>query len=241
MWTSTIADHEVRAPAVHGAQEPAERLLVVEGLQAVPGLVGRRHVDEREADAGDDLEHEERQRGAAEDVPPARRAARHADASAAVADRRAPSCSRCVEPVARPRGSGARRAPSACERSPSAPPSVGICRRWIAELAVLDLVVVLEEAARRRAGGARAVRVVGAAVAGAHEEPRLREPAHRAAEVRAVDGEDLELLAGDAPHPAGMSAVSPSQAACERDCGRWPAASAPRGTASSGPSETQAQ
>ncbi len=71
-------DHEVGAPAVHRPQEPAQRLLGVEDEQAPPGLVGRRHVDEREADAGDDLNEEERERAAAEDVQPARRAPGHA-------------------------------------------------------------------------------------------------------------------------------------------------------------------
>src|SRR5262249_6305791 len=33
-------DHEVRAPAVHGADEPSEGHVVVEGLQAAPGLPG---------------------------------------------------------------------------------------------------------------------------------------------------------------------------------------------------------
>ena len=69
--------HEVGAPAVHRAQEPAEGLLVVEDLQALEGLVRRRHVDEGEADAGDDLQHEEDHARAAEDVPPARGAAGH--------------------------------------------------------------------------------------------------------------------------------------------------------------------
>jgi len=41
-------DHEVRAPAVEPANEPAERDLVIEGLQAVPRFAGRGHVDERE-------------------------------------------------------------------------------------------------------------------------------------------------------------------------------------------------
>src|SRR5262245_3755348 len=50
------------------------------------------------------------------------------------------------------------------------------------------------EAARRRAGGALAVGVVDAAVAGAHEQPRLLEPLHRAAQVGAVYGKDQELV-----------------------------------------------
>src|SRR5215470_10882731 len=70
------------------------------------------------------------------------------------------------------------------------------------ELALADLVLVLEEPARRRPRGARAVLVVDAAVTGAHEELGLREPAHGAAQMRAVDGEDLEALPVDAPHPA---------------------------------------
>src|SRR5207237_8506371 len=77
------------------------------------------------------------------------------------------------------------------------------------ELPRPDPVLVLEEAPGRRAGGARAVLVVRAAVAGAHEEPRLREPSHGAAEVRAVDREHLKVVAADPTHPA-------------RDLRRWP-------------------
>ena len=55
-------------------------------------------------------------------------------------------------------------------------------------------VDAVEQAARRRAGGAFAVGVVDAAVTGAHEQPRLREPRDRAAEVGAVDGEDQERV-----------------------------------------------
>ena len=43
--------HEVRAPPVHRAQEPAERLLEVEDEEAGVRLAGRRDVDERQADA----------------------------------------------------------------------------------------------------------------------------------------------------------------------------------------------
>ena len=66
-----------------------------------------------------------------------------------------------------------------------------------------ELVLVLEQAALGWAGGAGAVFVVGAAVAGAQEELRLREPADGASEMGAVDGEDLELAVGDAADPAG--------------------------------------
>ena len=64
-------DHEVRSPAVHGAQKPAEPDVVVEELEAVPGVAGGGRVDEREQDAGHDLKNENDGGGAAEDVPPA--------------------------------------------------------------------------------------------------------------------------------------------------------------------------
>src|SRR5215467_8545251 len=48
----------------------------------------------------------------------------------------------------------------------------------------------------------RAVFVKGAAMTGAHEQVRLLEPANWAAEMRAVNGEDLKLLPLDSPHPA---------------------------------------
>ena len=41
-------DHEVRSPAVQGANEPAERDLVIQRLQAVPRLAGGRHIDQRQ-------------------------------------------------------------------------------------------------------------------------------------------------------------------------------------------------
>src|SRR5262249_26480802 len=70
------------------------------------------------------------------------------------------------------------------------------------ELAIADLVLVFEQSARRRARGARAVLVVRAAVAGAHEQARLLEPAHRASEMRAIHREDLIPVTVDVAHPA---------------------------------------
>ena len=58
----------------------------------------------------------------------------------------------------------------------------------------LHPVDAAEEPARRRAGGAFAVGVIDAAVAGAHEQARLGEPLDRAAEVGAVDGQDQERV-----------------------------------------------
>src|SRR5262249_27164414 len=69
------------------------------------------------------------------------------------------------------------------------------------QAAVLDAVFVLKEAARWRAGSPRSVLVVHAAVAGAHEEARLRKPPHGTPKVRAVDRKHLKLLALDAADP----------------------------------------
>src|SRR5689334_12386752 len=66
----------------------------------------------------------------------------------------------------------------------------------------VDRVAVFEETALRRSRRPRSVRVVRAAVTRTHEQPRLREPANRAAQVRAVDGEDLKGVAGDVAYPA---------------------------------------
>ena len=48
-------DHEVRAPAMHRAQEPAQRELMVQHLQTVPGLARRGYIDDGQQDAGNDL------------------------------------------------------------------------------------------------------------------------------------------------------------------------------------------
>src|SRR5262245_8061152 len=70
------------------------------------------------------------------------------------------------------------------------------------KLIVLDVVVVFVKASRRRARRVRSVLVKGSAMTRAHEQVRLLEPANRAAEMRAVNGEDLKLLPLDSPHPA---------------------------------------
>src|SRR5262249_14307783 len=80
------ADHEARSPEMHRTQEPAGGRVVIERLQAIPGASGRRDVGESEADAGDDLQQEQHERDAAEDVQPARGRARRA-APAHLADR----------------------------------------------------------------------------------------------------------------------------------------------------------
>ncbi len=50
------------------------------------------------------------------------------------------------------------------------------------------------KSARRGAAGAFAIFVIHAAVAGAHEQTGLREPLDGAAQVRAIDGEYVELI-----------------------------------------------
>src|SRR6266478_2313553 len=65
-------NHEIRTPSVQGSNEPTQRNRVIESLEAVPCLSCRRHIDQRQQYAGNDLEHETRQRGAAEHIEPAR-------------------------------------------------------------------------------------------------------------------------------------------------------------------------
>src|SRR5580704_1003122 len=63
--------HEVRAPAVQSSNEPTERDLVIQSLQAVPSFSSGRHINKREHDAGHDLQHEHHERRAAENIKPA--------------------------------------------------------------------------------------------------------------------------------------------------------------------------
>ncbi len=69
--------HEVGAPPVNGAQEPAEGDLAVERLEALPCLRRRGDVDQSEQDAGGELQHHQHEGGAPEHVPPARGVSRH--------------------------------------------------------------------------------------------------------------------------------------------------------------------
>ena len=55
---------------MHGAQEPTELLVIGQILQCRIGFVSGRHIDKREHDAGDDLQHEAEERGAAKDIEP---------------------------------------------------------------------------------------------------------------------------------------------------------------------------
>jgi hypothetical protein len=71
------SDHEIGAPTVEGAYEPAEGLLVIQHLQTGPSLSGGWNVHECETDAGDELQNHHGEAGAAEDVGPARGASGH--------------------------------------------------------------------------------------------------------------------------------------------------------------------
>ena len=66
------------------------------------------------------------------------------------------------------------------------------------------------------------------------------EPADRAAEMRAVDREDLELLAVEPAHPARDVGRGPVPRPRGTGSRRWPAASGPRGSSASGPRLIQA-
>src|SRR4029077_606874 len=68
---------------------------------------------------------------------------------------------------------------------------------------VLHFMGVFKKPALRGTRGPRAIAVVRAAVTWAHKQAGLRKPSNRTTEVRAVDRENLELISGDASHPAG--------------------------------------
>src|SRR5579884_3685456 len=75
--------------------------------------------------------------------------------------------------------------------------------RFHLEMTVADLPRLLPERAWRRPAGDVTVRVVDTAVAGAEKDAGIRQPVDRAAEVRAVDGEDGEALHPVAADPDG--------------------------------------
>ena len=62
---------------MHGADEPAKRNLMIQGLQAAPCFAGRGHINKRQQNSGDHLQKKYGERGAAKDVEPARRVSRH--------------------------------------------------------------------------------------------------------------------------------------------------------------------
>ena len=71
------------------------------------------------------------------------------------------------------------------------------------QLSAVDSVVVFEQSAFWRAGGAGAVLVIRTAMARAHEQAGLREPANGTPEMRAIDRKDLKCLPVHVSNPAG--------------------------------------
>src|SRR5258708_2134207 len=69
------------------------------------------------------------------------------------------------------------------------------------QLAALDFVLIFEEPARRRTRNVRSVFIKRAPMARTHEQPRFLKPAHRAAEMGAIDRENLERLRVHPAHP----------------------------------------
>jgi hypothetical protein len=68
-------DHEIGCPTMEGSNEPAQRDLVIQCLEAAVCLAGARYVDEGQKNAGDDLQTERGESRAAEHIKPAGRLA----------------------------------------------------------------------------------------------------------------------------------------------------------------------
>ena len=163
--------HEVGAPSVHRADEPAERHLMIQSLQAAPCLAGRGHVNQGQQNSGHKLEKEDGERRAAEHVEPARRVPWHGMFGGFANRRR--ELQAMVEPFSN-LANQMRMAASPWTELPSVPR-----RRQLpglnSEHAVLNLVGIFEQAALRWSRGARAVAVVRSAVAGTHKQTRIAE------------------------------------------------------------------
>jgi len=131
---------------MHGPQEPAKLLLIVQILEAGVGLASRWHIDEGEADTSYDLDEEAEQRAAPEDIEPTPGSARHSMAC---------GCSKelaYVEPVINPEGYLSQ---SFNHFSSHFSRRLAQGRQLTAEhpeLTVLNLVLVFIESARRWSG-----------------------------------------------------------------------------------------
>src|SRR5258708_22275226 len=69
--------HEVGAPSMHRANEPAKHHLMIQGLQAAPCFSRRGNIDKCQQNSSHQLQEKDGERGAAEHVEPARRISRH--------------------------------------------------------------------------------------------------------------------------------------------------------------------
>src|SRR5262249_48695995 len=74
------------------------------------------------------------------------------------------------------------------------------------QLSVADFPDALEQAARRRPGGAVAILVINAAMTRTHEQARLGKPGDRATQVSTVHGENQELRLVVLPQVANIDA-----------------------------------
>ena len=92
----------------------------------------------------------------------------------------------------------------------------GLLARSDKELILIQPIFVFEESARRRTGRPFAILVICATMTGTQEEPRLRKPAHRTPQVRAIDGEYLEFVRRDPSNPARCLGRIPIPGAGER-------------------------
>ena len=76
MWISTTATMKLEPQPWTAAQKPSQGDIVIQILQTVPGFGRRGHINQRQQNAGENLQDEDGKRGAAEDIPPARGFAR---------------------------------------------------------------------------------------------------------------------------------------------------------------------
>src|ERR1017187_2351910 len=70
------------------------------------------------------------------------------------------------------------------------------------QFTVIHPVPILVQTAGRRTRGVRAIFIKGAPMTRTHEQPRFLEPANRATQMGAVDGEDLNGIRVDPADPA---------------------------------------
>src|SRR4029077_6253553 len=68
--------HEIGAPSVHRADEPSKRYVVVQSLETAPRLTGGGNIDERQKNAGNQLQEKYGECGTPEHIKPACRVSR---------------------------------------------------------------------------------------------------------------------------------------------------------------------
>src|ERR1017187_9708729 len=78
------------------------------------------------------------------------------------------------------------------------------------QFTVIHPVPILVQTAGRRTRGVRAIFIKGAPMTRTHEQPRFLEPANRATQMGAVDGEDLNGIRVDPADPERSLRRSPA-------------------------------